>query len=212
MGISRVKCVSLFLLSLFILVLAAGCRSGGDDDSNPKPEDIEGAAVLGIYLADSGYTAVPPTPEEGYSLVNMDLNGDTGGHYIWLYYRVGAADGSEGMPLSSIYTVMPGQGETSHGGTMLDVNLNAGAAMNEVGCEELYLWYKRSDWPVVRCIVVYNLSSGVTLYAPPEGEDMYNSGAIDIVWVHEQSADDRQDLNEGEGFYSDYTYIGYGVD
>jgi hypothetical protein len=45
-------------------------------------------------------------------LLPIDLNDGTGGHYIWLYYRMGRADGLEGTPIGEVYTVNEVDGET----------------------------------------------------------------------------------------------------
>ncbi len=219
-----------FLIPVLLVVMlaAGGCGGGGggSDSGGPvKPENIEGDAILDIQLVDSGHNSTAPAPPEGYTLLDIDLNGrNTGGNYIWLYYKVGKADGSEGDPISRIYTVDEYDGETDTlGGTKLPVNLNEDNLKDE-GNKPLWLYYIKSDWPVVRSIVVYQRQGdwNVVKYGPPEAEGQY-----DIVWVQELVPDnfkspyddihpDAQDLNEGQSNFiflmSDYLYIGYGVD
>jgi hypothetical protein len=221
--------LNLVPLAFFFCLLQIGCGGDGDDSGNgtPRPASITGNAILDLQLADSG-TPPPPAPA-GYTLLNVDLNSGTGGDYIWLYYKVGKADGSEGQPISKIYTVdeapadsLCGGGvETPQGGTQLPVNLNAGSPK---GRAPLWLYYTKSDWPVARCIVVDSRkadgSNHVRMYAPPEAEGQYQ-----VVWVEQLTPGTctspytsegipphAQDLNEGESslFYvSDYIYIGY---
>jgi hypothetical protein len=209
----------IFLISVFCL-LQIGCGgSDGDDGSTPRPAVITGNAILDLQVVDGGWNGTPPAPQAGYTSLNIDLNGGTGGHYIWLYYKVGKADGSEGEPVSKIYTVDEYDGETGQGGTKLPVNLNEGGPSIH---EPLWLYYMKAGWPVARCIVVDRRSSGganhVRMYAPPEAEGKYQ-----VVWVEELKPDSLktpysefppnvQDLNEKESslFYvSDYIYIGY---
>lgn len=214
------------------------CGGGGDDGGTsptPRPDPITGNAILDIQVVDGGPVgggaaiALPP----GYTRLDVDLNSGTGGHYIWLYYKVGKADGSEGQPISKIYTVdeapadsLCGGGvESPQGGTQLPVNLNEGSPK---GREPLWLYHMKSDWPVARCIVVdarkADGSNHVRMYAPPEAAGQYQ-----VVWVEalepgsckspytsEGIPPDAQDLNEGEwlGVFpfivlSDYIYIGY---
>ncbi|MGC9324177.1 MAG: hypothetical protein ACP5G0_05430 [Desulfomonilia bacterium] len=208
-------------LSFCLLQISCGGDSGGGNEDESPPPDITGDAILDLYLVDGGHTSTPPAPLAGYTLLDIDLNEGTGGNYIWLYYKMGEADGSEGVPVSKIYTVDEYDGETSQGGTKLPVNLNENEYTTG-GHEPLWLYYTRSSWPVARCIVVYNATNGVKKYGPPEAEGKY-----EIVWVEELSPDewktpyadippDAQDLNEGESiplyFISDYIYIGYGKD
>ncbi len=213
-----------FLIPVLVVVMlaAGGCGGGGGSDSGVpvKPVNIEGDAILDIQLVDSGHNSTAPAAPEGYTLLDIDLNGrNTGGNYIWLYYKVGKADGSEGDPISRIYTVDEYDGETDTlGGTKLPVNLNEDDFTDE-GNKPLWLYYLKSDWPVVRSIVAYQRQGdwNAVEYGPPEAEGLY-----DIVWVQELVPDDlkspyddihpdAQDLNEGQ-FMSDYLYIGYGVD
>ena len=99
----------LFLLAcvLMLTTCGGGGRDGGTSPT-PPPDNITGNAILDIQVVDGGPVGgggVPPPAPDGYTLLNVDLNSGTGGHYIWLYYKVGKADGSEGQPISKIYTV-----------------------------------------------------------------------------------------------------------
>jgi hypothetical protein len=228
--VKRYRIGYLFSLLACALMLTT-CGGGGDDGGtspNPPPENITGNAILDIQVVDGGPVGgggVPPPAPDGYTLLNVDLNSGTGGNYIWLYYKVGKADGSEGQPVSRIYTVDEYDKETPQDGTKLPVNLNEGGPSSH---EPLWLYYVKSDWPVARCIVVDSRKSDgtdhVRVYAPPEAAGQYQ-----VVWVQELSPDtlkspytsegipaDAQDLNEGESFFlppfilvSDYIYIGY---
>ncbi len=207
--------------AILVSVLQGGCGGGGGDGNDVMPPpDLTGDAVLEIQLVDGGRTSTPPPPPAGFRLLNIDLNEGSGGNYIWLYYRTGKADGSEGQPISRIYTVDEHDGETAQDGVKLPVDLNAGSRF--VGGVPLWLYVVKADRPVARCIVVDNRSSGSTgkrVYAPPEA-----AGKYPIEWVRELKPDslsqpfddlpfDAQDLNEDESFLpffvSDYIYIGY---
>jgi hypothetical protein len=224
-GLSMMACLvtrsSRLFLFLSILVLLSGCRSGSSDD-NTQPENITGDAILDVQLMDGGHDGTPPAPPAGYTLLDIDLNEGTGGNYIWLCYKMGKADGSDGEPVGKIYTVDEYDHEQPRGGTKLPVDLNNNDYATG-GHGPLWLYFTRSSWPVARCIVVYNATEGIMKYAPPEAEGKY-----DIVWVQELLPDTldapvedlpphAQDLNEGQsfpylGYYSDYIYIGYGKD
>ena len=212
---------SVFLLISLPFFLFA-CGGGGGDENPMPPPNLEGSAITGIEVVDSGYSSTPPAASPGYTVLDIDLNDGTGGHYIWLYYKVGPADGSEGTPIGEIYTVDEFDKETpTKGGTKIPVNLNGGSPFVH---QPLWLYYINSSWPVARCVVVANETKKITKYGPPEAEGKYP-----VVWVKELLPDDwktpsdypqpadAQDLNEGESdsllfILSDYIYIGYCVD
>ncbi|MBN1626395.1 MAG: hypothetical protein JW944_07705, partial [Deltaproteobacteria bacterium] len=193
-----------------ICILASGGGDDGDDDTQDEP--LTGNAILDIQIIDSGLSDIPPAAPEGFTLLDYDINKGTLQDYVWLYYKVGKADGSEGMPISEIYTVNENVGEEPHGGTKVPVSVNGVAG-------GIWLYYIKASRPVVRYIVIFNASTWEKLYGPPE--EAYN---YETVWVEELSDDDRdalpdfgvpadaQDLNEGAGPFSDYIYIGYGTD
>lgn len=196
-------------------LLQGGCGGGGDDVT--PPADLTGEAILEIRLVDGGRNDLPPAPPAGFRLMNIDLNEGSGGNYVWLYYRTGKADGTEGQPVSRIYTVDEHDNETPQGGVKMPVDLNAGSPV--VGGLPLWLYVVKSNGPVARCVVVDNRTKGKRVYGPPEA-----AGKYQIEWVQELLPDqwnppysdlprDAQDLNEGESipffFISDYVYIGY---
>lgn len=198
-------------------LLQGGCGGGGAEDGLTPPADLTGDAVLEIQLVDGGRDSTPPAPPVGFRLMNIDLNEGSGGNYIWLYYRTGKADGSEGQPVGRIYTVDEHDQETPQGGVKLPVNLNEGSSF--VGGLPLWLYVVKADRPVARCVVVDNRTKGTRVYGPPEA-----AGKYQIEWVQELLPDslnppypdlpaNAQDLNEGESipfvFLSDYIYIGY---
>lgn len=221
MGIKQFTVLFRFILMLSIFAVFLGCGGGGSssDDNGGSEEIPSGEAILDIQLIDGGPLGsggTPPAAPAGYTLLNIDLNDGTIGNYIWLYYKVGKADGSEGEPLSAIYTVNVTDNETPHGGTQLPVNLNNDdLSPNE---PTLWLYATKAKSPVVRCIVVYNYTENIIKYGPPEAEGKYK-----IIWVQDQTTDhigytnedlgltvDAQDLNEHE--LGSFVFIGYGVD
>lgn len=206
------------LATALALGLLLGACGGGDgaDDATP-PADLTGNAILDLQLVDGGRNSTPPAPPPGFQLLNIDLNEGSGGNYVWLYYRTGKADGSEGQPVGRIYTVDEHDGETAQGGVRLPVDLNAGSPV--VGGVPLWLHVVKASRPVARCVVVDNRTQGKRVYGPPEA-----AGKYPIEWVQELAPDslnppypdlpkDAQDLNEGESipffFLSDYVYIGF---
>lgn len=208
----------LVLACLFSL-LQGGCGGGGGGDDAAPPAPLTGEAILEIRLVDGGHRSTPPAAPPGFRLLDIDLNEGTGGNYIWLYYRTGKADGSEGQPLSRIYTVDEHDREAPQGGVKLPVNLNANEYVVQGGRGPLWLYAVNGDSPAVRCIVVDNRTDQLRVYGPPEAAGRYR-----IEWVRELSSDgwsppyddlprDVQDLNEGESsifppVYSDYIFIG----
>lgn len=203
-------------MALAFGLLQASCGGGdGAEDTSP-PANLTGDAILELQLVDGGGNSTPPAPPAGFRLLDIDLNQGTGGNYIWLYYRTGKADGSEGQPISRIYTVDEYDHETPQGGTKLPVDLNAGSPF--VGGRPLWLYTVKADRPVARCVVVINRTKDKLEYGPPQA-----AGKYQIEWVRELVPDnlsppsgygvpaDAQDLNEGESYLlyvSDYIFIG----
>jgi len=218
---------------LGIVMLACG---GSDEDGDggtgimPAP-NLTGDAILDVRLLTApvsigGSNTPPPDAFPGYTPMAMDLNEGTGGDYVWLYYKIGRADGADGRPLDEIYTVDVTDGEDlkSAEDTRIWVNLNSGTPVTG---HEIYLACSRSDWPVVRGIVVANVDDvdTVTMEDAPPGI----SNRYPVIWVKERISGgmsasppgpwstDGQDLNEGTSWLvppiiSDYSYIGYCVD
>ena len=112
---------NLFILAFVFCLIQFGCGGGGGTAS-PRPllpPTSRAMRCLELQVVDGGPVeggGTPPAPPAGYTLLDIDLNEGTGGNYIWLYYKVGKADGSEGEPVSKIYTVDEYDGETSQGG------------------------------------------------------------------------------------------------
>jgi len=220
----------LFLIIIFygVLIMSIGCGSNGDTGSSDGGDedgsvDLTGDAIIGLTVIDGGYEGTPSEAPEGYTLLPIDLNAGTGGHYIWLYYKMGSADGSQGTPIGDIYTVAEYDGEEPiiEDDIRLPVSLNGDDTNHP-----LWLYYSESSGSVVRGIVVSNESEGLTFYGPPEAEGKY-----DVVWVEELIPDewktpsefpqppDAQDLNEKQSFLfppiflmSDWIFLGYCVD
>jgi hypothetical protein len=203
-------------MALVFGLLQGACGGGDGADDTLPPANLTGEAILELQLVDGGRNSTPRTPPAGFRLLDIDLNQGTGGNYVWLYYRTGRADGSEGQPVTQIYTVDQHDGETPQGGMKLPVDLNAGSPF--VGGRPLWLYVVKASRPVARCVVVDNRTKSKRVYGPPEA-----AGKGQIEWVRQLSANglsppypdlprDAQDLNEGESYLlviSDYIYIGY---
>lgn len=208
---------------LFAVVALSSCG----EPLPPRPDDLSGEAVLELRMLSvplSEGTDSPPDAFPGFTGIPMDLNDSTGGDYVWLYYRMGPADGSQGDPVSEIYTVDSTDGEGLKSGvdTSLMVNTNNNAFYSDAN--RIYIAFATADWPVVRGIAVanYDLSETRAHYAPPGVEATYP-----IVWSQQRAyhrvidhdgqwGPNPQDLNEGtSGIFTgvtDYIYIGYMVD
>jgi hypothetical protein len=215
-----VAALSIIVIQFFIV----SCGDGGDDSVPDSSSDNNtGVAIIGLTVIDGGDAlsgGTPPPEPEGYTLLPIDLNEGTGGHYVWLYYKMGLADGSQGDPIGEIYTVAEYDGETpiSEDDTKLSVNLNG-----EGNANPLWLYRSTSTGAVIRCIVVANETEGKTVYGPPEAAGKYN-----VIWVEELDPDswktpsgypqpsDAQDLNEADSpifpRWADWIFIGYCVD
>jgi len=211
----------------WIMAVAAAivsCSSG--KDFPPRPQDLSGQAVIGLTMLSQHWSVgngVPPALP-GYTGIPQDLNASTGGDYVWLYYTMGNADGSQGDLVSEIYTVdvTEGEGLKSADDTRFTVNTNNNSINTG---NEIYIAFGRSDWPVVRGIAVAVLSNGGNAYYryfPAGIEQRYP-----VVWVRERKDNDpygqpdgpwgtdAQDLNEGTStflYVTDYIYLGYLVD
>jgi hypothetical protein len=231
----RAEALLLAASMIMLVSIAGGCGSdsggGGTPAAPARPAVVEGTAILDVKLVNAPLViGTQPTPPaiEGYTLLDMDLNDSTGGDYIWLYGKVGPADGSEGTPLGEVYTVDKTDGETlkSEGDTQLGINLTT----NSIGVgDEIYLAFRHAAWPVVRGIAVANVDyakgTEVIKYIPPEVKGIYP-----VYWVQQRPSTPLprngepghfgyypQDLNEGTStiippHMTDYIYIGYCLD
>jgi len=198
--------------------------SNRNDDVNPQHPfsnipfpGNDGTAIIRLTVMDSGFSSTPPTPPAGYTLLPIDLNEGTLGTYVWLYYKMGRADGLDGTPIGDIYTVHESDGETpiSADDIKIPVNLNGTTAASNF----LWLYYSISTGNVVRGVVVANETDNDTVYGPPGVETQ----PYTEVWVEEllpgtsktpsgyPQPPDAQDLNEGFSLIS-YIYLGYYID
>ncbi len=209
---------NLFLCFMVAIVFSCGGGGGGGGD-DPVVPDRSGDAVIGLTIADGGFSSTPPAVPQGYTLLPIDINaGYSLGPlaYVWLYYKMGPADGSQGAPLAEIYTVNQNDGETPLDPNDVQVPVSVDGNNRT---SPIWLYYRTAteNDPVVRCVVVANQSKGITAYGPPEAEGRYR-----VVWVEELDPDswktpeeypqpaDAQDLNEGQ--LGDWIFIGYCTD
>ena len=98
--------------------------------------------------------ALPAPP--GYTRIDVDLNRDAGGNYIYACYKKGV-----GAPITGL-VVTVGQNPPSPGPgyTMINADLNAGAGGNFI-----YLWYTKN--PACRTIHDITVVVGRDAQAPP---------------------------------------------
>jgi hypothetical protein len=220
-------------VGLGVVLAVGGCGGGGRSAPPARPASLTGSAVLDLTLVTAPIVLnepqVPPDVP-GFTVLDVDLNESTGGDYVWLYGRIGPADGSAGTPLGELYTVDATAGEKLRSGqdTELPVNLNSSTPV--VG-HEIHLAFRHSSWPVVRCVAVADVNdqydTQIIRYLPPEAE-----GSYPVVWVQERISkdlhtvpagpwgSDPQDLNEGTSLIipplvfdiTDYIYVGYCLD
>ncbi len=164
-----------------------------------------GKCLIGLDVQNT-YGSSNPAPElsNGYKLLNRDLNIGAGGDFIWIYYKLGPDDGSEGEPITGIYTVNTNNGETNPtGGTLIPVDLNDGA-----GGDYIYLGYfTGTDDPIIRSIAINNRAEKTST-----GDFVYSEGGESsyYFWVTQQTTVKMQDLNESAGGH--FVYLGYSHD
>jgi hypothetical protein len=154
--------------------------------------------IVGLQVLVAGRPAAELA--DGYELLNINLNAGTGSDSddIFIYYKLGPDDGSEGQCITEIYTVDTSNGEGNPGGgTLINLDLNQGAHGDYI-----YLGYfRQAGARPVRGIAVKDDHG--TAYS--QGGSGY-----DYLWVTHQGTALMQDLNEGSG--GDYVYVGYSYD
>jgi hypothetical protein len=164
-----------------------------------------GTALVGLRVE---YTSGgnPPVIVDGHRRLPVDLNEGSGGGYVWVYYRLGADDGSDGTPIGRIYTVDTSNGESNTPGGPCAVNLSGTCIdLNKsVGGDFIYLHYLTDASNPIRAIVV---KSGSTYHwGPAEAANLYDPN-VDVEWcTHMGNPLVLQDLNEGAG--GEFIYIG----
>jgi hypothetical protein len=164
-----------------------------------------GTALTGLRVE---YTSGsnPPVIVDGHRRLPVDLNQGSGGGFIWVYYKLGADDGSDGTPIGHIYTVDTSNGESNTPGGPCAVDY-AGYCRDlnqSVGGDYIYLHYLLDASNPIRAIVVK--ADGVYHWAPAEAANQYNPD-LDVEWcTHMGNPLVLQDLNEGAG--GAYIYIG----
>ncbi|MCW9096318.1 MAG: hypothetical protein OQJ93_02920, partial [Ignavibacteriaceae bacterium] len=131
--------------------------------------------IDGLYFEVSNSSVV--TPEEGWTLINVDLNRDAGGKFIYLCYKNGLDD----QEAISEVTFTVNSQATPAGYIKIAQDLNEGA-----GGDFIYLCYKKeiTTNPIRRVNIL------VGQYATPDAgfyfcENYYSSS--------------KQDLNQGAG-------------
>jgi hypothetical protein len=175
--------------------IEAAFEAWAEDHELPAAVAEAQPCVVGIQVLVAGRPAAELT--DGYKLLNINLNAGTDSDTadIWIYYKVGPDDGSEGQCITRLYTVDTTNGETNPaGGTTIAVDLNQGA-----GGDFIYLGYvNEAGAEPVRAVAVKDDAS--TAYS--DGGSGY-----DYLWVTHQGSATMQDLNEDAG--GDFVYVGY---
>jgi hypothetical protein len=143
-------------------------------------------AIDGLYFEAASYPVV--TPDPGWTLINVDLNRDAGGKYIYLCYKNGLDDHEA---VSAITFVINNQ-QTPAGYIKIPQDLNEGS-----GGEFIYLCYRKevTSNPIRRVNILIGENS-----VPEPGfyfGENYYSGI-------------KQDLNQGAG--GNYIWLVYSYD
>jgi hypothetical protein len=225
MSLNRASVASLISLVVTSATLV-GC--GADADGFYRPQNAAGAggqagaAPVSQAGADAGpvkvndclvglrveraTTSAVPQALDGYQLLNQDLNAGavrTSGvrDYIYVYYKLGPDDGSQGACITRIYTIDTSNGEANiPGGTRIEVDLNA-----TVGGDYIYLGFlQEAGAEPVRSIATFDREAAKYSFSAGGGEQFAYS------WAPRQGMITPQDLNEGA--VGDYVIIGYTYD
>jgi hypothetical protein len=143
-------------------------------------------AIDGLYFEVSDYAVV--TPDPGWTLINVDLNREAGGKYIYLCYRNGLEDQEA---ISAITFVVNNQ-ETPPGFIKIYQDLNEGS-----GGAFVYLCYKKeiTNNPIRRVNILIGEN------AQPEPGFYFGQN---YYWY------EKQDLNHGAG--GNYIWLVYSYD
>jgi hypothetical protein len=132
-------------------------------------------AINDFYFEVADYSVV--TPEPGWEMINVDLNRDAGGKYIYLCYKTGLDD----QEAISAVTLIINNQQTPSGFIKIPQDLNQGA-----GGEFIYLCYKKeiTSNPIRRVDVLIgqNAQPGTGFYF------------VENYWTGV-----KQDLNQGAG-------------
>jgi hypothetical protein len=165
----------------------------------PEPEVTPKPCIVGVDVLAAAQPAAELTG--GYKLLGMSLNvgvaAESSG--LWLYYKLGPDDGSDGQCLTGLYTVNTSRGETDpEGGTRINVDLNQNAG----GGDTLYLGYVRQPGAEpLRAIALRDTDA--TVYSD-------GGAASSYLWVAPAGSSVPQDLNEGAG--GDFVFMGTSCD
>ena len=132
-------------------------------------------AINDFYFEVATYPNVTPVP--GWSLINVDLNRDAGGKFIYLCYKTGLDD----LEAISAVTFITNNQQTPAGFVKIPQDLNEGA-----GGDFIYLCYKKemTSNPIRRVDVL------IGQYAQPE---------TGFYFVENYWSGIKQDLNQGAG-------------
>ena len=88
--------------------------------------------------------------DQGYNLINSDLNNGVGGDFIYIEFKNGLDNSTNPYPITALTAVKGENAQAPEGYTKLDYDLNKNA-----GGEYIYLCYKREpNKPAIRDIKV----------------------------------------------------------
>jgi len=161
------------------------------------------SCIVDLNVKNSGDDNLPNQYNENnlvYKKINIDLNTNAGGDYVYMYYALGNDDGSNGkQPITSVYVCNPSDDEYVHAGdTKIGVDLNVNAEGDFI-----YLCYGRGGSNIVRGLKLSNDSK--------KGDAFSQGTSSSSNWfgVTEMSTSEMQDLNEGAGGDDVYLYFTY---
>jgi hypothetical protein len=178
---------------------AGAATAGGQGGMAPAPVEVNDC-IVGLRVERATTSAVPQTLD-GYQLLNQDLNAGAGGDFMYVYYKLGPDDGSQGACITRIYTIDTTDGEANiPGGTSIGVDLNA-----TVGGDYIYLGFlQEAGAEPIRSIVTFDREAAKYTFSAGGGVE------FEYSWAPQQGMSTAQDLNEGAGGH--FVYIGYTTD
>ncbi len=149
-------CLPPLPIIILLLVLVVGCF-GHPQVAFAQDSITELAVVVGFI------PNVPPPP--GFTKINVDLNRNAGGNYVYLCYKRGV-----GAPITGLFVTLEGWSVPSEPVfTKINVDLNHSA-----GGDYIYLWYTKDPGctTITDLAVIYGGNGNIQ---PPDGFTRINA-------------------------------------